>query len=1045
MTFHAKTQSFVDPATGTVSPALTLPANYALEFSDEFNDNTIDLTKWNIDNSPKSRAGRDGLKIDDWWWKPDNAYEQEGNLVLDVDKFDFNTMHCGSINSKDKYESTFGYYEVRIKIAEAAKGTHTAFWLQGQNMNNVDNSGRDGAEIDVFESAWVQNYTKCVVHIDGYGADKQALTKQYNTPNIHNGQYHTWGFLWEPDKMTIYYDGVLSATYTEAKFIPQVDEYLWLSDGASFGIMGDNFTSQPNGYLTSAYVDYIRVWHETETTSEAFVPKDKLYWSEYGLNIIDGEFQDYLPAIDATALGNIASNTSDWYVSGGNYAQQQVTAEASGLTLEGYPQIGTGRALRFQTKANVSGGFNYDQNIVHHRRLGNPTGNQTIYMSFILSVFRVNAVDLVSFPIGFGNVSHDPNNPFLVTDETIDHRIYVKNSGTIANSQTGSYQVGISKIDGATTFATSKTYTANGASTEGIFVLVKLTLDENSADVMQLYTSTTMPASEPETWDVTLTDGTDVNVNSVFLREKMDSPDDNFLDLGGIRVADSWDGLFASIYTDSWSLGEPSAAITGILRSNLAMNTDLIAKNLKVEEGAILTVSSGSTLDVKGDIHNSGDIIVASGGALLVYEGKSLESVTVRRNSSFEDVDLRYSFIGSPVASFDISDLNSAYHYSYNTSDNTYATFSGSMIAGVGYTTAGKKSLEFVGTPNTGNISVTLNDAGDKFNLVSNPYTTAISRSTFVDGNSNITGAIYLWDDGGSNNGQRTSADFLTVTNAGSVSVGSGGSGATFGGNIGSAQGFIIQASAEGDVTFTEAMRVSGSNGDANYFRKEDQLHTVKLAVSGEVGSDETLLAFTEEGSWEFDRMWDAGKIPSENALKLYSIMQDTKLAIQTLPSLNDLQHIEVPLGLESKSEREVSISIKEHSLPQGYVVILRDNLTGKSYNLTEQSREVFINANDKDRFSLSILSPKAILASTDLLPNMKVFVNEDWLNLETEAIRGTAQVTILDLSGKIYFSSKMQLDEKGNAILNLASIKKGMYIVRVAQGDKMQSTKFYY
>jgi hypothetical protein len=75
----------------------------------------------------------------------------------------------------------------------------------------------------------------------------------------------------------------------------------------------------------------------------------------------------------------------------------------------------------------------------------------------------------------------------------------------------------------------------------------------------------------------------------------------------------------------------------------------------------------------------------------------------------------------------------------------------------------------------------------------------------------------------------------------------------------------------------------------------------------------------------------------------------------------------------------------------------------------------------------------------------MNVFVNEDWLNLETEAIRGTAQVTILDLSGKIYFSSKMQLDEKGNAILNLANIKKGMYIVRVAQGDKMQSTKFYY
>ena len=43
-------------------------------------------------------------------------------------------------------------------------------------------------------------------------------------------------------------------------WIPQNDEYIYLSDGASFGLSGNYFTSQPIGYLTSAYVDYIRVW-----------------------------------------------------------------------------------------------------------------------------------------------------------------------------------------------------------------------------------------------------------------------------------------------------------------------------------------------------------------------------------------------------------------------------------------------------------------------------------------------------------------------------------------------------------------------------------------------------------------------------------------------------------------------------------------------------------------------------------------------------------------------------------------------------------------
>lgn len=94
-------------------------------------------------------------------------------------------------------------------------------------MENVDGSGQDGAEIDVFESAWLGDFTKCVVHIDGYSAGKQANTKRYDTPNLHDGNYHNRGFHWEANKMDIYYDGILPAAYTDTKCIRQVDEYLW--------------------------------------------------------------------------------------------------------------------------------------------------------------------------------------------------------------------------------------------------------------------------------------------------------------------------------------------------------------------------------------------------------------------------------------------------------------------------------------------------------------------------------------------------------------------------------------------------------------------------------------------------------------------------------------------------------------------------------------------------------------------------------------------------------------------------------------------------
>ncbi len=246
-----------------------LSTGWELDFSDEFNVNSQypNPNKWMVDNSTKSRNKRDGLSINDWWWKPDNVWQADGDLVLRVDKHDYNTMYCGSIKSKDKYLTQYGYFEARIKIAETSKGTHTAFWMTSSGQGSVDGTANDGAEVDIFESAWVDDFTKSVLHIDGYGANHKANTKRYETPGLHNGEYHVWGLHWTKDFLKIYYDGELKVTYSEAKWLIHVPQYLWLSDGASFGIQGDNFTREPDGILTHAYFDYVRVWKEVSETA----------------------------------------------------------------------------------------------------------------------------------------------------------------------------------------------------------------------------------------------------------------------------------------------------------------------------------------------------------------------------------------------------------------------------------------------------------------------------------------------------------------------------------------------------------------------------------------------------------------------------------------------------------------------------------------------------------------------------------------------------------------------------------------------------------
>lgn len=276
LAIEGTTSTFIDSDTPiNAQPVGAIPGNWDLDFSDEFNDAQINLSKWIISESSSSRAPRPNLGVTDWWWKKENAFlDGTGNLVLRGSKVDNNTMYCGSVESRNIYEPTFGYLEARIQIAETSKGNHTAFWLQGHNQGNVDNSAADGAEVDIFESAWTNNTTKAVVHFDGYGTFKKNHTIPFNVPNIHDG-YHLFGLHWTSSSMDIYYDGIkVSSTISSKPFpfttdpngyplVPQVPEWLWLSVGASFA--DGDFQSQPIGTLSDALVDYVRVYKSSAT------------------------------------------------------------------------------------------------------------------------------------------------------------------------------------------------------------------------------------------------------------------------------------------------------------------------------------------------------------------------------------------------------------------------------------------------------------------------------------------------------------------------------------------------------------------------------------------------------------------------------------------------------------------------------------------------------------------------------------------------------------------------------------------------------------
>lgn len=284
--FHT---AFVDTNTPINAQPNGVSGNWILEFSDEFEGDNLDITKWQKSVSSKTRNPRENLGVTDWRWIAENAFlNNQGQLVLRATKLNNTTMRCGSVESRGLYEVKYGYLEAKIKIAKTAKGNHTAFWLQGENQSNVDNSAADGAEVDIFESAWTSNTTKAVVHYDGYGADRKNHTIPFNVPNMHNEEFHTFGLLWTENSMDIFYDGVKATSNNANKpfpfsthpinghdLVPKVKEWLWISVGASFG--DGDFQSQPNGVLSDALVEYVRVYKPASSLSTVDVKKNDMF------------------------------------------------------------------------------------------------------------------------------------------------------------------------------------------------------------------------------------------------------------------------------------------------------------------------------------------------------------------------------------------------------------------------------------------------------------------------------------------------------------------------------------------------------------------------------------------------------------------------------------------------------------------------------------------------------------------------------------------------------------------------------------------------
>jgi beta-glucanase (GH16 family) len=256
-------------------PTAGVKAAPQIIFSDDFNNTTLDKTKWELcpewDRQGRSSWRNDMVSVSGGYlhikFMRDHAL---GRSKTNNKSLADNWIRAGGVRTlkKDNYplfENNYGYYEAKIKFPTVS-GTWGAFWLMSRTQQVTPHEGIDGTEIDIVET--INNHEgkyNSALHWNGYGSQhKSAGSEGAALPvNIYDGDFHIFALDWSPSEYVFYVDGKEfwrsdgSAEFNNSG-INQNPNYMKLTaEGAEWaGTLPEGFTG------AEMLVDYVRVYNQ---------------------------------------------------------------------------------------------------------------------------------------------------------------------------------------------------------------------------------------------------------------------------------------------------------------------------------------------------------------------------------------------------------------------------------------------------------------------------------------------------------------------------------------------------------------------------------------------------------------------------------------------------------------------------------------------------------------------------------------------------------------------------------------------------------------
>lgn len=543
-----------------------------------------------------------------------------------------------------------------------------------------------------------------------------------------------------------------------------------------------------------------------------------------------------------------------------------------------------------------------------------------------------------------------------------------------------------------------------------------------------------------------------------------------------------------------WTASAPTSTVKAIIDFpyNTTADGNISACECVVNAGRTLTVGANGFIDIQSDIINNGVITILDSGSLIQANNGAVNtgSITMHRSVNMKRYD--YIYWSSPVDDFAVSDVfpttasGFIYQWLPTVSGNfgIWANVSEDMKQGKGYiirapttvpTTLQLFPTSFFGKARNGIIKpsiergnftsvipydngngvfVTNND--DNWNLVGNPYPSAINSLAFINANSNIEGAVRLWTHGalpdtmpsdpfyGNFLYNYDSTDYIVYNGTTTLSGPLG-----FNGNIAAGQAFFVlmddgPADSGQTVIFNNQMRSSAyannqfyrpgaeDGGNKNSLDATDKSVIWLDLISATAKVTRTAIGYVEGATLAKDRIYDAfGRL--DNNQNFYSLIGDQVMAIQGRPSPLDITD-KVPLGIDVNNPGNYKIAI---FAANGYFedtttpIYLEDKLLGIIHDLRQAPYDFTSETGTFDtrfilRYTNQLLSNATF---DDASEHVAVAVKNHQISIKSY-LDPIKEVSVYDLLGREI--SKRQLVNSNEVILSDVEQRRQPLVVKI-------------